>query len=78
MDYIEKIKKEQIKATLKFKPFNSKHEGYAIIKEEFDELWEAIRTDADWDHVEEEAIQVGAMILRFLEEVVQPRKTELR
>ena len=50
--------------------FNSYHEGYAVIKEEVDELWEEIkRSPRDVDAVKGEAIQVGAMILRFLNEL---------
>lgn len=45
----------------------SRHEFYAILKEEVDELWEAIKADEPISEVENEAIQVAAMCLRFLE-----------
>ena len=53
-------------ATQKFGKFNSKHEGYAIIKEELDELWDAIKKNELQEQIRREAIQIAAMALRFL------------
>ena len=60
-----------------FRPMASPHEGYAVIKEELDELWEAIRLkqsnpkrDA---RIRAEAIQVAAMGLRFLNDCCAKR-----
>ena len=54
--------------TLSHDYFNSSHEGYAVIKEEFDKLWEAIKQNHHHPNCElrEEAIQVAAMVLRFI------------
>ena len=50
-----------------FGDFNNSHEGYAVILEELDELWEAIKSkDKTLDDQRKEAIQVTAMGLRFL------------
>jgi hypothetical protein len=46
-------------------PMRSQHEGYAVLLEEVDELWEAIKKD-DPVHATVEAVHVGAMALRFL------------
>ncbi len=54
------------RATEKFPAFHSSHEGYAIIKEELDELWEAIKKNESPDRQKEEALQVAAMALRFV------------
>ena len=62
----DKIVSEYLRASKKFPKFNSRHEGYAVIKEEVDELWDAIKGNYSSDLVEEEAVQVGAMALRFL------------
>lgn len=43
------------------------HEFYGILLEEVDEVWEAIRCDAEEEHVRREAIQVAAMVFRYLE-----------
>lgn len=48
------------------------HEGYAVILEEMDELWtEVKRREQNRVALLEEAIQVGAMALRFLLDVVR-------
>lgn len=56
---------EYERARVKFAPFNCGHEGYAVILEELDELWEDVKKG---NHVgrENEAVQVAAMALRFL------------
>ena len=66
----EEIYEEFVRASSKFPAFASEHEGYAIILEEVDELWEAIKLNQKNPkrHImcRKESIQVGAMILRFL------------
>lgn len=52
-------------ASEKFSPFTSDHEGYAVILEELDEAWDAIKRD-DHGDAAQEMVQVGAMALRFL------------
>jgi hypothetical protein len=61
----EEIAGEAMQARLKFNPFNSSHEGYAVIAEELDELWDDVKAN-DVEHAVQEAIQVGAMALRFI------------
>jgi len=64
------------------KEFNSIHEGYAVLLEEVDELWDEVKknpTKAYHDHFDakgkhklemrKEAIQVAAMAIRFAAEV---------
>jgi len=61
------ISDEASRAATRFPPFNSHHEGYAIIKEELDELWDEIKTkECDPTKIQKEAVQVAAMALRFL------------
>jgi len=62
------IREEYLKASEKFPPFHSGHEGYAVIYEEMDELWEEVKKYPNYDNValRKEAIQVGAMVLRFI------------
>ncbi len=46
------------------KPFNSAHEGYAIILEELEEAWEEIKKQERSNaKVRKELIQVGAMVI---------------
>lgn len=61
------IEKEARNASSLWPAFNSAHEGYAVLLEEVDELWEAIREKPrNMVEVRGEAIQVGAMVIRFL------------
>ena len=48
------------------KPFNSPHEGWAVLREEVDELWDEVKADSDAKTMRSEAIQVAAMALRFM------------
>lgn len=52
-------------ATEKFGSFASAHEGYAVILEELDELWQEVKHGTR-ERQREEAVQVAAMALRFL------------
>jgi len=65
MVIIDAIGVELQTASEKFKPFNNAHEGYAVIQEELDELWDAVKRN-DLNAARNEAIQVGAMAARFL------------
>jgi NTP pyrophosphatase (non-canonical NTP hydrolase) len=44
-----------------------RHEFYGILKEEVDELWDAIKADEPMERVEEELVQVVAMCFRYFE-----------
>jgi hypothetical protein len=59
---------EIARATAKFPPFHSTHEGYAILREEVDELWDAIRAN-DTRHALDEVVQVAAMACRFIHDI---------
>lgn len=58
------------KAIKKHGSMQSGHEGYAVIKEEFEELWDEIKKQqVDNDLMQKEAAQLGAMALRFLVDI---------
>jgi len=66
----EAVSMELSSARAKFAPFNSAHEGYAVLKEEVDELWEEIkRKNNSKEAMRKEAIQVAAMAFRFIQDV---------
>ena len=67
-DWVREIYDECRRAQDKFAPFKNAHEGHSVIREEFDEFWEAVRRN-DLVAARKEAIQLGAMALRFLVEV---------
>lgn len=58
------------------KPFNSAHEGYAVLREEVDELWDEVKKGGteprSRERMRKEALQVAAMALRFVLEVCDP------
>lgn len=63
---------ELLKAREKWPRFNSAHEGYGVLLEEVDELWEHVKVNQkrrDLHAMRKEAIQVAAMALRFAVEV---------
>lgn len=68
----ELIVEEYIKASNKFSAMRSPHEGYAIILEELDELWEIVKKEQKQPFpslrgkMEDEAKQVAAMAIRFM------------
>ena len=54
-----------------YKTFASCHEGYAVLLEEVDELWEEIRikdNERDYSALYTEAIQVAAVAMRLAAE----------
>lgn len=59
---------EALTASSNWPPFNSAHEGYGVLLEEVDELWDHVKTKQklrDIEAMKKEAIQVAAMALRF-------------
>ncbi len=63
------LKAELHGARFRFPDFNSAHEGYAILLEEVDELWDQIKINQkkrDISKMRREALQVAAMAIRFI------------
>lgn len=73
LEYSQEIFEEMAFASSKFPAFVSEHEGYAILLEEVDELWEAVKLNQKNPGreklIKKECIQVGAMALRFLHDM---------
>ena len=58
------------RARTKHAPMRGAHEGYAVLLEEVDELWDEVkRSKPDLAAMRKEAVQVGAMALAFALEV---------
>ena len=72
MNIYRAIEKEVESARSKYPSLNSNHEGYAVIKEEVDELWDLIKASklcvAD-EGMKKECIQIAAMAIRFIEDL---------
>ena len=60
--------REYHRAREAFGAFHSAHEGHAVLKEEVDELWDAIKAKQSAEYLRREAVQVGAMALAFIVE----------
>ena len=67
---ISSVKKEYLRAVNKFRAFHNAHEGYAVLLEEVDELWENVKLNQKIltrnEAMREEAIQVAAMAIRII------------
>jgi len=63
------VQNEYGRATSKFGKFASAHEGYAILQEEIDELWDEIKGGQNTTDMRDECIQIAAMALRFIMDV---------
>lgn len=58
---------EVLKAVGKHAPMHSPHEGWAVIQEELDELWDEVKADRGrMLSARKEAIQVAATAIRYL------------
>jgi hypothetical protein len=71
-DVYEAIRFELASAREKYPPRTSIHEGYAIIKEELDELWDEVRASKNMKATSDmayECIQIAAMSIRFIEDL---------
>lgn len=66
---IELVFEEYDRAVNKFGSFASAHEGKAIIEEELDELWDEIKAGQNKNRMKEEALQVAAMAIRFVQDI---------
>ncbi len=62
----------ELESAAKWPAMNSAHEGYAVILEELDELWEHVKTNQkrrDLVAMRKEALQVAATAIRFVQDV---------
>ena len=69
------------KAAAKFPKFNGAHEGYAVLLEEVDELWDEVKLNPRKNPqrnatMRKEAIQVAAMAIRFVLDVCDKKVDE--
>lgn len=75
------IEIEFYNATRKFGSFHNAHEGYAVLLEEIDELWENVKLNQynnpdRLKKIKEEAIQVAAMAIRLIYDCCNEKRDE--
>jgi len=72
---VDEVCAELIRAVGRHPTFASSHEGWAVMREEMDELWDEVRKrNSDPDRMRAEAIQVAAMAIRFVLDVCEVDK----
>lgn len=66
---ILRLVQAELDRAAKFPIFNSAHEGYGVLLEEVDELWDAIKNNKTVHPIDQmaEAIQVAAMAVKYVE-----------
>ena len=60
-------------ARAKYRPMASAHEGWAVLREEVDELWEEVKkkpSKRNTEAIYAELVQVAAMAQRMAEDIV--------
>ena len=66
---------EYLSASNLFNEFHSYHEGIAVIREEFEELWDLVKQkDPCKERMKKECIQIGAMAIRFYMDLLADEK----
>jgi hypothetical protein len=77
-DAVNDVTRELFQAIREHPFLNSPHEGWAVIREELDELWDHVRANTGrTSEARSEAIQVAAMALRYAVELTESdRKPE--
>lgn len=76
-DVMKLVNDELCKTDIEKPKFHSTHEGYGVLKEEFDELWDEIKVSKSYDAnklMVNEAVQVAAMAIKFIENLYQNGK----
>ncbi len=70
---IQAIAAELLRSRELHGPMASAHEGYAVLLEEMDELWDEVKRGGDkprsMERMRKEALQVAAMGARFLVDI---------
>jgi len=68
---IDEVMEEVEAAAAIYPPFHSPHEGYGVILDELDGLWEEIKNGdaADTTRRRKKAVQLAAMAIRFILDV---------
>lgn len=65
--FVRTMLDEMCSAREKFPPFHSTHEGFAVLKEEVDELWDCVKQKnrGNSDDMLRECVQIAAMAACF-------------
>lgn len=73
---MDEVLQELHGAMEKHPSMRSPHEGFAILNEEVDELWDEIRRPQDIhdrERMREECVQIAAMAIRFMVDLTEKK-----
>ena len=67
---LNEVEIELLKSYEDHSSFHGSHEGYAVILEELDELWDEVKKrNRDFKRMRKEAVQVAAMAVKFINDI---------
>lgn len=72
--FLSAVAAEHAEATAKWPELNSLHEGYAVLAEEVDELWDHVRekeSKRDWSAIRVECVQIATVAMRIAAELAE-------
>lgn len=73
MDMVQECER----ASAKFPALHSFHEAFGVLKEEVDEIWDEIKQkEQSHERIKAEAIQVGAMCIRLIIDLIDEPKDD--
>lgn len=67
------VEQELVKIRQKTKPVNSWHEGYGVLLEEVDELWDEVKkkvSNRDKDNMIKELVQISAVCEKMYQDLI--------
>lgn len=76
---LQEITDEFLKASKNYGAFTNAHEGYAVLLEEVDELWDEVKKRPDIrndDKLRHEATQIAAMAIRFIYDTIEKNEND--
>jgi hypothetical protein len=79
ISFLDDVRLEFNRVTARHGDFNSAHEGWAVILEEVDELWDEVRkkrANRDLANMRVECVQIAAASMRFALAICTRRKKE--
>ena len=79
--FTELVREELVKARKNHGPQSSYHEGYAVLLEEVDELWDEVKkktSNRNHGDTLKELVQIASCSQKMAEDVVIPRLMEVK
>ena len=74
-EFVDLLQAEVRRAESMYPPMHSLMEAASVIREEFEEFWDAVRVkdaNRDYENLAEELVQTAAMCMRAYNDLVKP------